>query len=187
MHYPDDERPCPPPLGLVTSIASAPPTLNWLYVHKRTAEVLHGNRTQSRPHRVGPWGWVLDDEAAAEGMTEGEGFPDEDAEGGGGGLTLGGEEMFVVVEPEGGEGEWEVRWDERDDGLKGVEGVGGRRVLRVSLEREFVEGRGREGLEGKEGKGPGKEGKEGKEGGKKGANKGEAVAVRVEKRKKGQE
>jgi len=66
-----------------------------------------------------------------------------------GGLTLDGEERFVVVEPGGGgkgggekgaEGMWEVRWDKGDDLLKGVEGVAGRRVLRISLERAFVEG-----------------------------------------------
>ena len=141
--YPDDERPPPLPLGLVTTISDNPPMLNWLYIDKRTFSLCHGNRTQSRPHHVGPWSWILDQDASAG---TGEDFPDENADGTGGGLAFNGEERFVVVEPESAEegGMWEVRWDERDDLLKGVDGVVGRRVLRVSLDREFVEGRRKE-------------------------------------------
>ena len=108
-----------------------------------------------------------------EGKGANEAFPDEDAEGGGGGLTLEGEERFVVVEAGEG-GLWEVWWDERDDGLKGCEGVAGRTVLRCSLDREFVEGRKggeggkdeggkEEGIRGTEGEGKGKEGEKGAE------------------------
>lgn len=92
---------------------------------------------------MGSWGWT---EEEGEGRS-GEGEAEEP-----GGLTLDGEERFVVVEPgeKGGggggtdgegrwEGRWEVRWDKGDDLLKGVEGVEGRKVLRVSLERTFVE------------------------------------------------
>jgi len=39
-----------------------------------------------------------------------------------------------------GQGVWGVRFDRGDDGLKGVVGVKGKRVLRVSLERKMVEG-----------------------------------------------
>ena len=48
----------------------------------------------------------------------------------------------MVVEPmekkEGGA--WELFWDEGDDLLEGKKGaLGGRKVLRVSLERTFIE------------------------------------------------
>ncbi|MCJ1248109.1 hypothetical protein MMC30_005324 [Trapelia coarctata] len=123
--YPDEERPQPAPLGLVSTISDDPPVLNWIYVDTATFELKYGNRTQSRPHWVGSWRWTEE---------EGEEEP--------GGLTLDGEERFVVVEPGGKGGRWEVRWDKGDDllkGVEGVEGVEGRKVLRVSLERAFVE------------------------------------------------
>jgi hypothetical protein len=93
--------------------------------------ICHGNRTDSRPFQVGPWG-VTDD------------FDEEDPEEGPGGLELDGEEKFVAVQPvAGGESAlWEVWWDEKDDKLKGVEEVDGRIVLRVSLEREYKENEG---------------------------------------------
>ncbi|KAI9877088.1 MAG: hypothetical protein M1830_004834 [Pleopsidium flavum] len=118
--YPDEER--APTLGLVSTIADDPPMLNWIYVDKETLELRYGNRTQSREHHVGPWDW-----------TKG-----EDGEGDGEGLVFEGWEGFVVVEE--GDGKWGVRFDRRDDGLKGVEGVKGKRVLQVSLERRLIEG-----------------------------------------------
>ena len=152
VQYPDEERPPPVPLGLVSTISDDPPMLNWIYVDKATAELRHGNRTQSRAHHVGPWGWIIDQDEDGE---EEEAFRDEDEDGGGGGVTMGGEERFVVVEPVGGgAGLWEVRWDEKDDGLKGVGGLGGRRVLRCSLDRVFVEERKEEAVKVGKGAGP---------------------------------
>ena len=114
VSYPDPDRPRPPPLGLVSSIASDPPTLNWIYVDKRTREVKYGNRTQSRAHIVGWWGW------------------DAGEEGGPGGLTLEGEERAVAVETQAG---WEVRWEDEN----GEIGVKGKKTLTVSLERKMLE------------------------------------------------
>lgn len=111
--------------------------LNWIYVDSATAEVKYGNRTQSRPHWVGSWGWTGEGGKEERGKEKEEEEEEEEP----GGLTLDGEERFVVVGPGGEEagGRWEVRWDQGDDLLKGVEGVGGRKVVRVSLERTFVE------------------------------------------------
>ena len=121
-------------MGLVTTISDDPPMLNWIYVDKHTLELKHGNRTQSREHWVGSWKWTdSEDEDNNAG-------PDEEP----GGLTLGGEEKFVVVEPvqsEAEHGRWEVRWDKNDNGLKNIEGITGRKVLRVSLERTFIGGK----------------------------------------------
>lgn len=118
--YPDEER--PPTRGLVSTISHDPPMLNWIYVDSDTLELKYGNRTQSREHLVGPWDWT----------------EEEDGEGEGEGLVFEGWEGFVLVEEE--EGVWGVRFDRMDDGLKGVVGVKGKRVLRVSLERKMVEG-----------------------------------------------
>ena len=114
ISYPDPDRPQPPPLGLVSSIPSDPPTLNWIYVDKETREVKYGNRTQSRAHIVGSWGW------------------DAGKEGGPGGLTLEGEEGAVAVETADG---WEVRWEDEN----GEIGVRGKRKLTVSLERKMLD------------------------------------------------
>jgi len=112
--YPDPERPQPPPLGCVSTIGTDPPMLNWIYVDKNTREVRYGNRTKSREHIVGSWGW----EAGEEG--------------GPGGLTLDGEEGAVAVETDSG---WEMRWEDgnRRYGAKGKECLG------VSLERKMLE------------------------------------------------
>jgi len=112
--YPDPDRPEPLPLGLVSTISQEPPMLNWIYVDKNTREVKHGNRTQSRQHIVGSWGW------------------DTGEEGGAGGLTLGGREGAVAVETETG---WEIRWEDEDEKV----GVIGSSRLMISLERRFVE------------------------------------------------
>ena len=114
ISYPDPDRPRPPPLGLVSSIASDPPTLNWIYVDKSTRELKYGNRTQSRAHIVGSWGW------------------DAGEEGGPGGLTLEGEERAVAVETQAG---WEVRWEDENGEID----VTGKRNLTVSLERKILD------------------------------------------------
>lgn len=113
IEYPDPERPRPLPLGLVSTISKDPPMLNWIYVDKDSREVKYGNRTQSRAHVVGSWGW------------------DAGEEGGAGGLTLEGGEGAVAVETDGG---WEIRWEDED----GKIGVEGKRYLTVSLERKML-------------------------------------------------
>ena len=114
IEYPDPERPRPLPLGLVSTISNDPPMLNWIYVDKNTREVKYGNRTRSRAHIVGSWGW------------------DAGEEDGAGGLTLEGHEGAVAVEGRDG---WEIRWED-EDGRVGVEG---RVKLTVSLERKMLE------------------------------------------------
>ncbi|KAK2750008.1 hypothetical protein FQN55_002726 [Onygenales sp. PD_40] len=111
--YPDEER--EPTLGLVSSVSTDPPMLNWIYVDKDTMELKYGNRTQSRPHHVGPWDWTEDQV----------------------GLTMRGVEGFVAVEEDEGEGVWGVYFDEDGDGLR--RRAGGRRVVEISLERTMVE------------------------------------------------
>ena len=114
IEYPDPERPRPLPLGLVSTISKDPPMLNWIYVDKNTREVKYGNRTQSRAHIVGSWGW------------------DAGEEGGAGGLTLEGGEGAVAVEADGA---WEIRWEDVD----GNAYVEGRRKLTISLERKMLQ------------------------------------------------
>ena len=114
IEYPDPERPRPLPLGLVSTISKDPPMLNWIYVDKDTREVKYGNRTQSRAHIVGSWGW------------------DAGEEGGAGGLTLEGKEGAVAVEGNDG---WEIRWEDEDRNI----GVKGSLKLTVSLERKMLE------------------------------------------------
>ena len=142
VQYPDDERPRPLPLGLVSTISDDPPMLNWIYVDKTTLEVKYGNRTQSRAHRVGSWGWTGkepdDGEISYDRKTGKKGEVEEDEEDPGG-LTFEGDEKFVAIEPRGGGDRWEVMWDEKDDLLKGLEGIKGRKVLQISLDRTFVE------------------------------------------------
>lgn len=114
IEYPDPERPRPLPLGLVSTISKDPPMLNWIYVDENTREVKYGNRTRSRVHTVGSWGW------------------DAGEEGGAGGLTLEGAEGAVAVEADDG---WEIRWEDEDGNI----GVEARRKLTVSLERKMLE------------------------------------------------
>ena len=114
IEYPDPERPRPLPLGLVSTISKEPPMLNWIYVDKNTREVKYGNRTQSRAHIVGSWGW------------------DAGEEGGAGGLTLEGGEGAVAVQTDGG---WEIRWEDEDQNID----VNGSLRLTVSLERKMLE------------------------------------------------
>lgn len=127
IEYPDDERPKPAPLGMVTKVASDPVLMNWIYIDRQTCQICHGNRTVSRPHRVGDWGWSNDDDKDFN--------DDEDP----GGVEYDGEEKFVAVEPVRGdtEGRWEVWWDEHDNHLQGK--IMGRKVFGISLERKFVD------------------------------------------------
>lgn len=113
IEYPDPERPRPLPLGLVSTISKDPPMLNWIYVDKDTREVKYGNRTQSRAHVVGSWGW------------------DAGEEGGAGGLTLEGKEGAVAVEANDG---WELRWEDNDGHIN----VEGGPKLTVSLDRKML-------------------------------------------------
>lgn len=124
--YPPASPPVPDGTrGLVSTIADDPPVLNWIYVDAHTLELKYGNRTQSREHVVGPWDWTVGEDEEGN-VVEGEG------------VTLEGIEGFVAVRED--EGVWGLRFDRRDDGLKGVEGVKdrGKRVLTVSLERRIV-------------------------------------------------
>ena len=114
IEYPDPDRPRPLPLGLVSTISKNPPMLNWIYVDKNTREVKYGNRTQSRAHIVGSWGW------------------DAGEEGGAGGLTLEGGEGAVAVEADDG---WEIRWEDEHRNI----GVKESLKLTVSLERKMLE------------------------------------------------
>lgn len=138
LDYPDEERTPPPPTGLVTMVSDSPPLMNWIYIEPKTWLVRHGNRTESRPCWVGNWGWTSMEE--------------EDMATEPGGLMYEGDEKFVAVAPRKGsveekEGRWEIRWDEEDDRLEGWRKRGGaeakelegRVVLRVSLERAYLE------------------------------------------------
>ncbi|KAF2713689.1 hypothetical protein K504DRAFT_479371 [Pleomassaria siparia CBS 279.74] len=129
LPFPDEDlphRPIParPILGLVSTIPQSPSSrtekekLNWIYADKTTFEVKYGPRMRARDHVIGPWDWTEDDEQ---------------------GLLLDDEESLVVVEEEEGGQGWAVYWDRGDDGLKGVEGVKNKRVLRCSLERRLVQ------------------------------------------------
>ncbi len=142
--YPDPDR--PPTLGLVSTISLDPPVLNWIYVDKDTLELKYGNRTQSREHLVGPWGWTpAEEEDENDGdlvRRKGDKQEDENGkgtwkEGEGEGLVFEGWEGFVAVEEE--EGVWGVRFDKRDDGLKGVQGMKEKKILQISLERKMLE------------------------------------------------
>ncbi|KAI9817092.1 MAG: hypothetical protein M1827_001204 [Pycnora praestabilis] len=125
---PDPELPTPPqdPVrGLVSTISTDPPMLNWLYVDKDTCEVRYGNRTKSMDHIVGPWSWTKEDEV---------------------GLVLEGEEGFVAVLEEEEEGDeekegkavWAIYYDREGDGLKSLRSIKGKKVLEVSLERKII-------------------------------------------------
>ena len=133
VEYPDPER-VPQVLGLVTKVRNDPPLLNWIYIDRDTQQVKHANRSGSIEHWVGEFGATDDFEVPGEGEDG-----DEPS-----GVVFDGCEKFVAVKPEKGsreeaEGLWEVWWDEDDDKLGNGKKVGGRLVLRVSLERDFIE------------------------------------------------
>lgn len=97
---------------------------------KNTLEVKYGSRAETKGHIVGPWDW-----------TDSEDLRDEMA-----GLMLESVEGFVAVEEK--RNQWALYFDRKDDGLKGVEGVEGKRCLSCSVERreaqEKGEGNGKE-------------------------------------------
>lgn len=118
IEYPDPDRPKPLPLGMVSTIAVDPPLLNWIYVDRETRELRYGNRSESKAHIVGSWGW------------------DAGEEGGAGGVTLNGKERAIAVQTTDG---WELRWEDKH-GLYGSAGTKAR-TFRVSLDRVMVDGR----------------------------------------------
>ncbi|KAL9596878.1 MAG: hypothetical protein Q9219_005504 [cf. Caloplaca sp. 3 TL-2023] len=124
--YPDPNR-HPPPLGLVSFVATTPPMLNWIYVSLPSRELRYGNRTASIAHTVGPWAWDAGD--------DGEEITDSHAGDNGGGLTLEGKEGCVAVEMEMG---WQLFWEDGEGKLPDLEGKKTRK-LQVSIERIFVE------------------------------------------------
>lgn len=90
--------------------------LNWIYIDRSTRELKYGNRTQSREHIVGPWGW------------------DSGDDGGAGGLTFRSSEAAVLSWEDGKEGQgggWKILWEKREGAIKGG--------LIVSLERRWIE------------------------------------------------
>lgn len=92
--------------------------LNWIYIDRSTRELKYGNRTQSREHIVGPWGW------------------DSGDDGGAGGLTFKSSEGAVLSwehGKEGQEGGWKILWEKEEGSIKDG--------LIVSLERRWIEPR----------------------------------------------
>jgi hypothetical protein len=124
----------PPPVrGLVSTIPPAkgqkPHTLNWIYVDPFTFQVRYGPQAShllAQRQILGPFHWTSPSSSS------------DDAEYDGSGLTLEGWEGFVAVEEE--HGQWSVYFDRNDDLLGNRRKVGGRRVLRISLERRVIDG-----------------------------------------------
>lgn len=90
--------------------------LNWIYIDRSTRELKYGNRTQSREHMVGPWGW------------------DSGEDGGAGGLTFRSNEAAVLSWEDGKEGQgggWKILWEKEEEAIKGG--------LIVSLERRWID------------------------------------------------
>ncbi|KAI9726660.1 MAG: hypothetical protein M1834_008973 [Cirrosporium novae-zelandiae] len=122
--FPDHLKERGPKRGLVSSVATDPPMLNWIFVDKDTGELRYGNRTASMEHVVGSWDW-----------TEGKE-----------GLDLEGVGVFVAVEEEEREVDGAVvpgGWALRFGGAAEVEGVralvGGRKCVPVELKRKELE------------------------------------------------
>ncbi|KAK0463621.1 uncharacterized protein EV420DRAFT_1099736 [Desarmillaria tabescens] len=97
------------PLGLVSTIKSNPPELNWIYVNEDTMALEYGGRSQSLLHLAGPWNWTDDEERVTF----------EDWEG------------FVALEET--KCSWVLYYDQDDDRLSGIRGE--RKALECSLER----------------------------------------------------
>jgi len=47
--------------GLVSTISTKPPTLNWIYVDRKTQEVRYGGKEEVEAHIRGPWNWTEDE------------------------------------------------------------------------------------------------------------------------------
>lgn len=78
---------------------------------------------------MGPWAWDTGDSEDS----------DDDADGGG--LVLNGEERAIAIETE--DGVWQLFWElgNGEEGGRGIPEMKGKRKLRVSLDRVFVEGK----------------------------------------------
>lgn len=98
--------------GLVTTISNDPPFLNWVYVDWHTHEVKYGVRADAQPHLVGPWDNTKLDRR----------------------LTFQGWEGFVAVEETEGDPLWALYFDVGDNGLKGENMIGMKRVRMLALE-----------------------------------------------------
>ena len=96
--------------GLVSSITSSAPIMNWIYVDQSTYEVKYGIRKDAQPNITGPFDCTRQDRR----------------------LLLEGWEGFVAVE-EGNE--WALYFDRDDNGLKGKIAPD-RMVLEVQLCRQ---------------------------------------------------
>lgn len=107
-------------LGLVTTISSDPPMLNWIYADKDTHELKYGNRSQSVEHVVGPWDWRDEETVVTLEKTTG----------------------FVAVEEE--DGAWAVYFDRDGDGLA-KRGIEGRKRIGIGLRRRIIEQEGKGG------------------------------------------
>ena len=94
--------------------ANEAPTLNWIYVDRETQELKYGNRTQSREHAVGSWGWDTSDE---------DGSPC---------LVLEGNEAAIAIQTLNNS--WELWWAEDVDRIRNV----GKKIEEVSLERKVL-------------------------------------------------
>ena len=114
IEYADNDRPKPLPMGMVSMVFEDKPTLNWIYVDRKTREVKYGNKTQSKEHVVGPWSWEAGDQ------------------GGPGGATLDGDEGAVAVETPDG---WQVYWEDGNGKIH----VQVKSKIQISLERKMVE------------------------------------------------
>jgi hypothetical protein len=94
--------------------------LNWIFVDPQTSQLRYGPHSESLlSHNMllGPWNWT-----ASEGDS---------------GLTFEGWEGFVAVEESADI--WAIYYDRDDNLLRNRKMVGGRRVLRISLERRIVD------------------------------------------------
>jgi hypothetical protein len=106
LPYPDTEYE-----GLVSTITSAAPVMNWIYIDRSTYQVKYGVRPDAQPNLNGPWDCTRQDRR----------------------LTFEGWEGFVAVREE--DGSWALYFDRDDDGMVGKLGEG-RVVLEVELRRE---------------------------------------------------
>lgn len=112
--YPDDNR--MPTMGLVSTISTDPPVLNWIYIDKETFEVKFENRTNSIDHHVGDYDWTQEDPRDSY-------------------VTFDKWEGFAAVwEPSGG---WALYFDMHDDGLEASRND--RSMVEVNLKRRIVE------------------------------------------------
>ncbi|KAF2139212.1 uncharacterized protein K452DRAFT_352515 [Aplosporella prunicola CBS 121167] len=96
--------------GLVSTITSVAPILNWIYIDKDTYEVKYGVRDSAQPHLTGPFDCTRQDRR----------------------LTFEEWEGFVAVEEQ--PGQWALYFDRDDNGLRGKIQPG-KKSLEVTLKR----------------------------------------------------